>query len=237
MRAHIVESAARLFVEQGYAPTTVGQIASESGVAVQTIYNAVGSKRDLMIRVLGFAAAGDRAPRTVPSFMQEQAEAEPDPRKVIELLVDFWRGGLQLTAPIFEVIRQAAALDPDIAVLETERGQARLRNYRLAGRLLAEARRPAGGPDARGSRGNHLRVGTSRELPAAGAAVGPEHRPLGGLGDRRGWWPRCCGTRSRPGRSVALPDAVEQPVPVNRGRARGESDHRRFGSKLPASGG
>src|SRR6478672_6464040 len=100
----IVESAARLFVEQGYAPTTVGQIARESGVAVQTIYNAVGSKRDLLIRVLDFAAAGDRAPRTVPSFMQEQAEA----------------------------------LDPDIAVLETERGQARLRNYRLAGRMLAE---------------------------------------------------------------------------------------------------
>jgi len=107
-------------------------------VAVQTIYNAVGSKRDLLIRVLDFAAAGDRAPRTVPSFMQEQAEAEPDPRKVIALLVDFWRGGLQRTAPIFEVIRQAAALDPDIAVLETERGQARLRNYRLAGRMLAE---------------------------------------------------------------------------------------------------
>jgi len=113
----IVESAARLFVEQGYAPTTVGQIARESGVAVQTIYNAVGSKRDLLIRVLDFAAAGDRAPRTVPSFMQEQAEAEPDPRKVIALLVDFWRGGLQRTAPIFEVIRQAAALDPDIAVI------------------------------------------------------------------------------------------------------------------------
>ena len=27
--------------------------------------------------------------------MQEQAEAEPDPRKVIALLVDFWRGGLR----------------------------------------------------------------------------------------------------------------------------------------------
>ena len=107
-------------------------------MAVQTIYNAVGSKRDLLIRVLDFAAAGDRAPRTVPSFMQEQAEAEPDPCKVIELQVDFWRGDLQRTAPVFEVIRQAAALDPEIALFETERGQARLRNYRQAGRLLAK---------------------------------------------------------------------------------------------------
>ena len=149
----IVETATRLFVEQGYAPTTIGQIARESGVAVQTIYNSLGSKRDLLIRVLNFAAAGDRAPRTVPEFMQEQAEAEPDPRKVIGLLVEFWRGGLERTAPIFEVIRQAAALDPDIALLETERGQARLRNYGIAGGMLADR--------------GHLREGLAPEAAAA----------------------------------------------------------------------
>ncbi len=134
----IVETAARLFVEQGYAPTTISQIARESGVAVQTIYNSTGSKRELLSRVLDFAAAGDKAPRPVPAFMQEQAEAEPDPRKVIAQLVEFWRGGLERTAPIFEVIRQAAALDPEIATLETERAQARLRNYGVAGRILAD---------------------------------------------------------------------------------------------------
>ena len=133
----IVETAARLFVEQGYAPTTISQIARESGVAVQTIYNSTGSKLELLSRVLDFAAAGDKAPRPVPAFMQEQAEAEPDARKVIAQLVEFWRGGLERTAPIFEVIRQAAALDPEIAALETERAQARLRNYGIAGRMLA----------------------------------------------------------------------------------------------------
>lgn len=134
----IVETAARLFVEQGYAPTTISQIARESGVAVQTIYNSTGSKRELLSRVLDFAAAGDKAPRPVPAFMKEQAEGEPDPRKVIAQLVEFWRGGLERTAPIFEVIRQAAALDPEIAALETERAQARLRNYGVAGRMLAD---------------------------------------------------------------------------------------------------
>jgi AcrR family transcriptional regulator len=134
----IVETAARLFVEQGYAPTTISQIARESGVAVQTIYNSTGSKRELLSRVLDFAAAGDKAPTPVPAFMQEQAEGEPDARKVIAQLVEFWRGGLERTAPIFEVIRQAAALDPEIAALETERAQARLRNYGVAGRMLAD---------------------------------------------------------------------------------------------------
>ena len=47
--------------------------------------------------------------------MREQTEPEPDPRRVIGQLVEFWQGGLERTAPIFEVIRQAAALDPEIA--------------------------------------------------------------------------------------------------------------------------
>ena len=157
----------------------------ESGVAVQTIYNSIGSKRELLSRVLDFAAAGDRAPRPVPAFMREQAEAEPDPRKVIAQLVEFWRGGLERTAPIFEVIRQAAALDPEIAALETERAQARLRNYGMAGRLLADRGHLRVGSEPRRGRGHDLLARTPRELPAAGAPVGLELRAVGGLGHRR----------------------------------------------------
>ena len=43
----IVEAASRLFLESGYHATSIGQIATEAGVAVQTIYNTIGSKRDL----------------------------------------------------------------------------------------------------------------------------------------------------------------------------------------------
>ncbi len=73
----IVETAAKLFVEQGYAVTTITQIARESGVAVQTIYNSIGSKRELLSRVLDFAAAGDRAPRPVPAFMRSSPKLSP----------------------------------------------------------------------------------------------------------------------------------------------------------------
>ena len=68
---------ARLFLEHGYQATSIGRIAAEAGVAVQTIYNAVGSKRDLLSRVLDFAAAGERSPVPVPQFMREQAEPSP----------------------------------------------------------------------------------------------------------------------------------------------------------------
>jgi AcrR family transcriptional regulator len=134
----IVEAASRLFLEHGYNATSIGRIAAEAGVAVQTIYNAVGSKRDLLSRVLDFAAAGERAPVPVPQFMREQAESEPDPRRIIAQLVDFWRSALPRTAPVFRIIREAAAADPEIATLERGRSAQRLRNYRHAAQLLAD---------------------------------------------------------------------------------------------------
>ncbi len=134
----IVEAAARLFIDHGYHATSIGKIASAAGVAVQTIYNSIGSKRDLLSRVLDFAAAGERAPLPVAQFMAEQAEREPDPRKIIAQIVEFWRGALPRTTPVFRVIREAAAVDPEAAVLERNRASQRLRNYTLAARLLAQ---------------------------------------------------------------------------------------------------
>ena len=134
----IVEAAHALFLERGYHATSIGVVAAQAGVAVQTIYNSVGSKRDLLSRVLDYAAAGERAPTPVPTFMRDQTEREPDPRRIIDQLVEFWRGGLERTAPVFQVIRQAAALDPEVAALERQRAEQRLRNYGIAARILAE---------------------------------------------------------------------------------------------------
>jgi AcrR family transcriptional regulator len=134
----IVEAATRLFLEHGYHATSIGRIAAEAGVAVQTIYNAVGSKRDVLSRVLDFAAAGERAPVPVPQFMRERAEAEPDPRRVIAQVVEFWRGALPRTAPVFRILREAAAADPEIAELERARAAQRLNNYRHAATLILQ---------------------------------------------------------------------------------------------------
>jgi AcrR family transcriptional regulator len=141
----IVGAASRLFLSQGYHATSIGRIAAEAGVAVQTIYNSVGSKREILSRVLDFAAAGDRAPVPVPQFMREQAEAEPDPRRVIAQLVEFWRAALPRTAPVFRVLREVAATDPEIAELERARAAQRLTNYGHAARLLARRNALRGG--------------------------------------------------------------------------------------------
>jgi AcrR family transcriptional regulator len=133
----IVEAASRLFLERGYHATSIARVAAGAGVAVQTIYNAIGSKRELLSRVLDFAAAGDRAPVPVQQFMREQAEPESDPRRIIAQLVEFWRGALPRTAPVFRIMREAAASDPEIAALERGRSAQRLHNYRQAATLLA----------------------------------------------------------------------------------------------------
>ena len=133
----IVEAAGRLFGERGYHSTSIGAIAAEAGVAVQTIYNAVGSKRDVLSRVLDFAAAGDRAPVIAPEFMRAQADDESDARRIIEQLVAFWREAFPRTAPVFRIIREAAAGDPEIAALERARTAQRLANYAEAATLLA----------------------------------------------------------------------------------------------------
>jgi AcrR family transcriptional regulator len=132
----IVEAAARLFLGRGYHATSIALIAAQAGVAVQTIYNSIGSKRDVLSRVLDFAAAGERAPVPVPQFMREQAEHELDPLTIIEQLVEFWQGALPRTAPIFRIIRDAAAIDPEAATLERDRAAQRLRNYEAAARVL-----------------------------------------------------------------------------------------------------
>jgi AcrR family transcriptional regulator len=132
----IIQAATRLFLKRGYYATSIAQIAATAGVAVQTIYNSIGSKRDVLSRVLDHAAAGDRAPQPVPEFMRQQAEDEPDPSTIILQLIEFWREALPRTAPIFKVIRQAAAVDERVAALEQTRASQRLRNYETAAALL-----------------------------------------------------------------------------------------------------
>ena len=134
----IVETAARLFAENSYHATSIERIALEAGVAVQTIYNSVGPKRAILSRVLDAAAAGERAPTPVAQFMREQAEGEPDPRQILAHLIQFWRGALPRTEPVFRLIREAAAADPEIAELQQARAAQRLHNYASAAQLLAE---------------------------------------------------------------------------------------------------
>jgi len=128
-QAEIIAAATRLFLLRGYMATTVEAIAEEAGVALQTIYNAIGSKRAVLSRVLDFAAAGPDAPTPVPQFMAQRTAEVPDGVAFARLLADWFADVAPRAAPVFRVIREAAAVDREVAELDRQRAAQRLRNY------------------------------------------------------------------------------------------------------------
>jgi hypothetical protein len=88
--------------------------------------------------VLDYAAAGEHAPTPAPNFVLTQAEQEPDTRKNLDQLVDFWRESRPRTAPFYKLLRQAAAVDDEMAGLERTRAEQRLLGYRSGAGLFAK---------------------------------------------------------------------------------------------------
>ena len=112
----IVDAATDLFVTQGYSGTTLEQIAVRAGVAVQTVYFHFGNKRSVLKRAVDVAAVGDD--ETVAMLDRpwlEEARAEPDPRRVLELWVGYGRGIITRVGPIMKVVQDAAVVDPEMA--------------------------------------------------------------------------------------------------------------------------
>ena len=115
-RGKIVTAAAELFVAEGYHATTLEQIAARAGVAVQTVYFHFGNKRSVLKEAVDVAAVGDD--ETVAMLDRpwlEEARAEPDPRRVIELWTGYGRGIVTRVGPIMRVVRDAAVVDPEMA--------------------------------------------------------------------------------------------------------------------------
>jgi AcrR family transcriptional regulator len=84
MRERILDTAARLFVERGYAATSVRDIAAELGIANPSLYYHFSSKADLLAHVLAEPLA--RVQRAVEQA--EQLSGEQRTRRVIRGLLE-----------------------------------------------------------------------------------------------------------------------------------------------------
>lgn len=115
-RRRIVDAAAALFVADGYTATTLEQIATRAEVAVQTVYFHFGNKRTVLKEAVDLAVVGDDAPVGILGrAWLEEARAEREPRRVIELWTAYGRGIMTRIGPIMRVVRDAAVVDPDMA--------------------------------------------------------------------------------------------------------------------------
>lgn len=133
-RRDIVAAAHRLLVERGYPATTIEAIADEAGVAIQTIYAAVGNKRAVLWAALETSVAGDDAPRTLLERFRDAVSDAANPRARLRRAVTFGRDTMERSADMHRIMRSAAGSDPEIAATLEE---AERRRYRDAAAIVA----------------------------------------------------------------------------------------------------
>ena len=114
----MLESARRRFLEQGYAATTVGEVAGDAGVSVEMVYKAFANKAGLLKAVFDVSVAGDDD--AVPMAERDviaQIIAEPDARRKLVLYVDHLVETMPRVAPVQLLARSAGAADPEAAAV------------------------------------------------------------------------------------------------------------------------
>src|SRR5437660_1311884 len=117
-RAAVIAAAARLFAEEGYAATSIKDIAAAAGVSRATVFTSVGGKAKLLKTALDVAIVGDDEPVALPERPRSKAiRAEPDPRKYLALYVELVTEIDARLAGIHEAVRGAAGVDPDARAL------------------------------------------------------------------------------------------------------------------------
>ena len=83
-RDDVSAAAQEMFLDRGYATTTLANIAARAGVVVETIYRAFGGKAGLFKAVIEAAVAGGAARAEIPAEQRNAIRAviaETDPRR------------------------------------------------------------------------------------------------------------------------------------------------------------
>jgi AcrR family transcriptional regulator len=130
-RHDILQAARQLFARQGYAATSVTDIAREAGVAVQTIYARLGSKRGMLMALIDLIDEEADVGGLVAGI---RAAAAPGQALAAEIRLT--RVFQQRCGDIIGALFAAAAVEPDLtaAVAEAQcrhRGGARLAVARI----------------------------------------------------------------------------------------------------------
>lgn len=126
-RVAILEAARARFLDLGYGGTTMGAVASDAGVSVETVYKAFANKAGLVKAVFDVAIVGDDEP--VPLMEREFVQrnrAEPDPRRKLETYGEHLAVTIPRAGPVQLVVRAAAGTDVGAAEVWAQLQQERL---------------------------------------------------------------------------------------------------------------
>ena len=171
-RQRILDAAGDRFVSQGYARTTIRQIAEAATVSPDTVYAVFGSKA----RVLTALIDQRLAPTPGVANVLDRPEAtsvrdETDQRRQLQKFAHDMAAVSTRVRPVYEILRTASAVEPEMAVIRAEMDAYRLRNMRQVAQWVAER-----GP---------LRVDVERAGEIIWALASPDLSRM--LCDDRGW--------------------------------------------------
>jgi AcrR family transcriptional regulator len=173
-RSAILDAARQLFTERGYTATAMTAIAERAGVALDTVYAAVGRKPELARLLIETAISGTTA--AVPAEERDYVraiQAAPDAGTKITIYAAAIRVIAARMAPLLAMLQQAAPAEPQLAALWREITERRHANMRRFAADLAAA--------------TTLRVDLDEAADIIWATNAPELYQL--LVSQRGWTP------------------------------------------------
>jgi AcrR family transcriptional regulator len=149
-RAAVVAAAHELFVARGYTATTVDAVAEAAGIPQATVYRHFRGKRGLLTAVLDVVAGGDDEPVEYQHRPEVRAAlSDPDPAGMLDAFALMHPGVVARSAPIQQVLAEAAASDPEAAeLLALARHQRHTGQSRIARQLAERGALADGLPEA-----------------------------------------------------------------------------------------
>jgi AcrR family transcriptional regulator len=170
-RRRILEAAGELFGADGYGPTTIRRIAEAAGVAPDTVYATFGTKARVLTSLIDLRLAPEGAGNVLERSEAKAVRDETDQRRQVRLFAHDIASLSARVRPMFEILRTASAVDPEMASVYEEMEGYRLRNMREAADWLA-----ANGP---------LRTGVERAAETIWTLASPDVARM--LCDGQGW--------------------------------------------------
>ena len=126
-RERVLREASRLFIDQGFAATTVAQIAAAAGVSPPTVFARFQSKVNLLKEAIDIAIVGDVEPIPLadrPSLLRVHQGRTA--QEVLERYAEVCAEVGTRAFPIFAVAYAAADADPQVAALVADLDRQRL---------------------------------------------------------------------------------------------------------------
>jgi AcrR family transcriptional regulator len=111
-RRTVLSAATRLFIERGWAGTTLAAVAAEAGTAVETVYSAFGSKSGLLVAAIDAAIVGDDGGTSLVERPEFRSLGTGARSKRLAAAARIITRALCNAVPLMGALQEASASDP-----------------------------------------------------------------------------------------------------------------------------